>query len=158
MSSSSFATIISIETVENSAIVIYSGIGDYEFALDDYPFQDSNTFVNISPGIHTIYVKDNNNCPTAEQLFSVLVFPKFFTPNNDGENDTWRIKGINDDFYPNSSIKIFDRYGKLLKQLDPKGNGWDGTLNGKLLSNDDYWFEVTLKSGKIYRNHFTLKR
>ena len=32
-----------------------------------------------------------------------------------------------------STIYIFDRYGKLLKQLSPLGQGWDGTFNGKPL-------------------------
>jgi len=77
-------------------------------------------------------------------LVSVLQFPPFFTPNSDGENDYWVIKGANITFYPNSSINIFNRYGKLVAQLEVDDQGWDGTYGGKLLPSDDYWFNVTL--------------
>ncbi|HET8810447.1 MAG TPA: T9SS type B sorting domain-containing protein, partial [Flavobacteriaceae bacterium] len=67
-------------------------------------------------------------------------YPKFFTPNGDGYNDTWNIIGISDQ--PNAQIYIFDRYGKLLKQLSPTGPGWDGTYNGRPMPSSDYWFRV----------------
>lgn len=84
-----------------------------------------------------------------------LPFPKFLTPNNDGYNDTWTI-----DFAylaPNSTIKILDRYGKLIKILD-NGATWDGTYNGQILPATDYWFVVTRANGKEYKGHFSLKR
>jgi gliding motility-associated-like protein len=77
-------------------------------------------------------------------LVSVIQFPKFFTPNSDGENDYWVVKGANKTFYPNSSINIFNRYGKLVAQLEVDDQGWDGTYNGKTLYSDDYWFDITL--------------
>ncbi len=74
----------------------------------------------------------------------MLQFPKFFTPNGDGRNDTYIVKGANKTFYPNSSINIFNRYGKLVAQIPIDGQGWDGTYNGKKLSSDDYWYNITL--------------
>tara|TARA_R110002050_G_scaffold74772_6_gene160330 strand:- start:97236 stop:99518 length:2283 start_codon:yes stop_codon:yes gene_type:complete len=85
-----------------------------------------------------------------------LVIPKFFTPNNDGHNDYWRIEGVSKNF--NSVIYIFDRYGKLLKQLSTQGNGWDGTYNGNPMPSSDYWFKVNLGNGIIISRSFTLKR
>jgi gliding motility-associated-like protein len=38
---------------------------------------------------------------------------------------------------------VFDRYGKLLKQLYPNGPGWDGTYNGQPMPADDYWFYIS---------------
>ncbi|MFQ6601980.1 T9SS type B sorting domain-containing protein [Flavobacterium sp. C3NV] len=84
-----------------------------------------------------------------------LPFPKFFTPNNDGYNDTWTI-----DFAylkPNTTIKIFDRYGKFIKELNPN-TSWDGTYLGTNESASDYWFTATRLNGKEYRGHFSLKR
>jgi gliding motility-associated-like protein len=75
---------------------------------------------------------------------SVLQFPKFFTPNGDNKNDTWIIKGVNKTFYPNSSINIFNRYGKLVAQIPIDTQGWNGTYNGKKLTSDDYWYNITL--------------
>ena len=159
--SSSIATINGIEVVDDiSANILTTGLGDYEYALDNSsgPYQNSNFFGNIEAGIHTIYVRDRNNCGIVEDTFSIIGFPKFFTPNNDGYNDTWGVKGISTQFQPRTDIYIYDRFGKLLKQLNPLGLGWDGTLNGNALPNGDYWFSVTLQDGRTFMNHFTLKR
>lgn len=84
-----------------------------------------------------------------------LPYPKFFTPNNDGHNDTWTI-----DFAylaPNSGIRIFDRYGKFIKELRPD-TSWDGTYLGHLEPASDYWFIVKRLNGTEFRGHFSLKR
>lgn len=84
-----------------------------------------------------------------------LPFPKFFTPNNDGYNDTWTI-----DFAylkPNTTIRIFDRYGKFIKELN-LNTSWDGTYLGTNEPASDYWFTATRLNGKEYRGHFSLKR
>lgn len=133
--------------------------GDYVYSLDHLnAFQPSNTFNNVSAGIHTVFIKDLNGCPTTSQVISVLGIPPFFTPNGDTFNDTWNVKGINSEFHPNTITTIFDRYGKLLKQIGASGDGWDGTFNGQPLPSDDYWFIVKFDDGKTVKGHFTLKR
>ncbi|NQY07342.1 MAG: T9SS type B sorting domain-containing protein, partial [Flavobacteriaceae bacterium] len=60
-----------------------------------------------------------------------------------------------------TKLYIFDRYGKLLKQLDPNGIGWDGTYNGNLLPSTDYWFKLNyIEDGveKEFSGHFAMKR
>ncbi|MCV9928273.1 T9SS type B sorting domain-containing protein [Flavobacterium sp. LS1R49] len=84
-----------------------------------------------------------------------LPFPKFFTPNNDGHNDYWTIDFVS--LKPNSSIKIFDRYGNFIKELH-NNDTWDGTSVGRKEPTSDYWFTATRLNGKEYRGHFTLKR
>lgn len=161
---SNIATIDNLEvtdlTQNNSITVLVSGEGDYEFSLDNAngPFQDSNTFNNLQPGIYTVYVRDKNNCGVVDEMVSVIGFPKYFTPNDDGYNDFWQIKGVNRNFQPNTVIYIFDRYGKLLAELDPLGSGWDGNFNGKPMPTNDYWFSVQLEDGRNAKGHFTLKR
>ena len=59
---------------------------------------------------------------------------------------------------PGTVIRIFNRYGKLLKELNPLGQGWDGTFSGTNLPADDYWFSVLLEDGRLFKSHFTLKR
>ncbi|MEH1009477.1 T9SS type B sorting domain-containing protein, partial [Winogradskyella sp. ECml5-4] len=95
---------------------------------------------------------------TTEPKF-VIDYPLYFTPNGDGKNETWNIEGIGS----SAKIYIFDRYGKLLKQLSPDGNGWNGTYNGNALPTSDYWFRVEYNEPitnerKEYKAHFTLKR
>ena len=80
------------------------GVGDYEYALvgeNDFPpysYQDDPVFENLAAGFYTILVRDKNDCGTSELDISLVEFPKFFTPNNDGENDRWMIKGVNSTF------------------------------------------------------------
>jgi gliding motility-associated-like protein len=140
------------------------GIGAYEFALNNSngTYQDEPFFENVPAGIHKIYVKDKNGCGFTVLEVSVIGFPKFFTPNNDGINDTWRIPGANNDFYPSSNIYIFDRFGKIITSLNPNEKGWDGTLNGKLLPSTDYWYSVELTDQqgniRVKKGHFSLIR
>ncbi|MCF7568210.1 T9SS type B sorting domain-containing protein [Sabulilitoribacter arenilitoris] len=154
-----------IDITENNSVTINTtnlGMGDYKFGLreEGSPFivyQDEPIFTNVRAGFYTIYVKDNI-CGVATLPISVIGHAKFFTPNGDGTNDVWKIKGINSTFQPNSTIFIYDRYGKLIKQLSAESDGWDGTFNGALLPTSDYWFKVYLQDGRQFMGHFTLKR
>lgn len=112
-------------------------------------------FDNLSPGFYTAYVRDQV-CGEISLDVTVLGFPKFFTPNGDGQNDTWQIKG----FESNNgiTIHIFDRFGKLLKTLSTASAGCDGVYNGNLLPTSDYWFTITFEDGREYTDHFSLKR
>jgi gliding motility-associated-like protein len=136
------------------------GIGDYEYAIDDEsgPYQDEPLFELVRPGIHTIYIRDKNNCGIAKIDVSVIGYKKFFTPNGDGIHDTWKVLGIRADFQSKSKVYIFDRYGKLLKELDPLSKGWNGTFNGKPMPSTDYWFRVYLEDGREFKSHFSLVR
>ena len=144
----------------NSISVLVSGEGDYNFALDNIngPYQDGNYFNNVTSGFHTIYVKDSHGCGITEQLVSVKGFPKFFSPNGDGNNDLWQIHGVNVNFNQNTQVNIFTRHGKAIATLKHSSIGWNGNLNGSPLPSDDYWFVITFPDGKQYRDHFALIR
>ena len=135
-----------------------SSLGDYEFSLDGVNYQDTPFFYNLEAGEYTVYVQDKKGCGITFETFYILDYPKYFTPNNDGFNDTWFINNLEKRGLENSTITIFDRYGKLLKQLTGFGDGWNGTFNGETLPSSDYWFEIQLSSGKSVKGHFTLKR
>ena len=86
-------------------------------------------------------------------------FPIFFTPNGDGINDFWQFdppqessKEIVDIIY------IFDRYGILLKQINPDSKGWDGNIGGSPLPSSDYWYKAIALNKKEVSGHFSLKR
>ena len=155
-----FESIEIVDGIENNTVTIFvSGEGDYEYALDSEftDFQNSNVFSGVKPGFHTVYVRDKNDCGTVKKNISVIGFPKFFTPNGDGYNDSWHVYGINTPNQANSEVYIFDRFGKLLIQLNPLGTGWDGTYNGAIMPTSDYWFYVKLEDGRLFKGHFTLK-
>ncbi|BDB57641.1 T9SS type B sorting domain-containing protein [Flavobacterium ammonificans] len=164
VTSSDIAKIENIDIVDlsvnNTVTITISGKGNYEFSIDlpNGPFQESNFFDNVASGIRDVYVIDTKGCGTVKKTIAVVGVPKFFTPNQDGFNDFWNIKGIDATFNSKSIIYIFDRYGKLLKQMLPSSLGWDGTLNGDPLPSDDYWFTLLLEDGREAKGHFSLKR
>jgi gliding motility-associated-like protein len=132
---------------------------DYLYSVNDMGWQTSNVFSNLIDEEYILKVKNKYGCGEISTTFYVVDFPNFFTPNGDGFNDTWNIKGS--ERLDAISILIFDRYGKLLKQVNPDGTGWNGTYNGNLLPSDDYWFKlIYMKDGvtKEFRSHFALKR
>ncbi|MCF7561654.1 T9SS type B sorting domain-containing protein [Sabulilitoribacter multivorans] len=158
-----------VELSDNNSISINNennnlGIGDYEFSLDNIngPYQDSSVFNNVGAGSHIVYVRDKNGCGIASIEVFILGFPKYFTPNGDGTNDIWQIKGLGADFTNESKVSVFNRYGKLIKQLNAKTGIWDGTFNGQELPDSDYWFiaELIEADGNIitYKGHFSLIR
>ncbi len=133
--------------------------GDYEYQLDFGPYQDSPVFENVSTGSHTISVRDKNGCGITKTFALIVNYPKFFTPNGDGYNDTWNINTLKDQ--AKSVIYIYDRYGKFISQIKPGGAGWDGTINGNSVPADDYWFTITYQEEgqeKEFKSHFAIKR
>jgi len=146
---------------DNSTISINvtNAIGLFEYKLDNTSFQSSNQFTEVSPGKHIIYVQSINGCTNLSKEIFIISYPKFFTPNGDGHNDTWNITAF--EGIKNDKIFIFDRYGKLLKQINSKVLGWDGTYNGEQMPSTDYWFKILFTENNIekeFKSHFSLKR
>ncbi len=156
-------TNLSKDPNQNDIEIFVTGNSSYEYALNGGEFQDSSIFMDIPPGLNTVVINDKNGCGTSEPFeFLVVGYPKFFTPNGDGLHETWNISGI--ETLDNPIVFIFDRYGKLLKQIDAVG-GWDGTFNGKPMPSSDYWFRFEYDEAdsgvivaKTRKSHFTLKR
>lgn len=145
------------ELSDNNFIEIIPSIdGNLEYSVDGTNYQDSNYFSNIQGGTYIAYVRDKEGCGQDSKGVTVIDFPKFFTPNNDGYNDIWKIESMAK--FPNSKILIFDRYGKLLKELSSNNSEWNGNFNGKELPADDYWFKANFNEGVIFSGHFSLKR
>ena len=161
---SNVASITNVDVTDgsqsNSIVFSVSGEGDYEFSLEsiDGPYQDQPFFDNLPPDLYTLFVRDKNGCGIINRNISVIGFPRFFTPNGDGVNDFWQIKGISSRDQLRGNIFIFDRFGKLLVELDPTSMGWNGYYNGNLVPSNDYWFLARLQDGRVFKSHFTLKR
>ena len=109
----------------------------------------------------TIFIYNQTNCNSNETSFTVIItddnyfIPKYFTPNQDGHHDYWKVQDFSNSI---KNITIFNRHGKLLKSLNPSSLGWNGTFNGKPMETNDYWYIITLNSGETLKGHFTLKR
>jgi gliding motility-associated-like protein len=148
--------------VKNTTITInLTNATDYfEYSVDGVNYQTSNTFYDVAGGLQTAYVKAKDNlCDINEvtQTFIVLVFPAFFTPNNDFHNDFWEVTGMEN--YPQAQVTIFDKYGKLLAQLSGSKLSWDGTFNTIPLPSSDYWYVLKIDDvNPLFKGHFSLKR
>ena len=154
--------VFEIETKARTAtIYVTAGTSPFKYVLDSKYTYDSDVIENLSIGDHTILVTDANTCASTG-AFSIIPVPiepmVYFTPNDDGINDVWNVKGL--EYYPTAIVQIFDRYHKLLysaKAID--FNGWDGTYNGHPMPMTDYWFVIINEElDKIMSGHFTLKR
>jgi gliding motility-associated-like protein len=133
--------------------------GVYEYKLDYNPYQDSNVFTNLIMGTHEIWVRDLYYCGVKKITVQIIDYPTYFTPNGDTIHDTWNITELKNQ--PNSYIDLFDRYGKLIRQIKPSGPGWDGTYNGNPLPASDYWFTVYYSefgTSQKFSSHFSLVR
>ncbi len=144
----------------NQTISITStgGSGSYEYSLDGGPWQPEPYFYNISQGEYLVSIRDINGCGETHVTVTALSYPRFFSPNGDGERDTWNITGMNS---YTTEISIFDRYGKAIAVVKPGSEGWDGTFNGAILPATDYWFTVKYRTNgkdKEFKSHFSLIR
>ncbi|WP_264565492.1 T9SS type B sorting domain-containing protein [Flavobacterium sp. N3904] len=129
----------------------------FEYSIDGVNYQNSNIFTNAPSGLQTAYVREVNLCTMDSKPFVVIVVPKYFTPNNDGFNDVWEVKGIVN--YPLAEVTLFDRYGKIITQLNASNRSWDGTFNKTPLPATDYWYVLKLDNNSPeVKGHFSLKR
>lgn len=147
----------------NTITVVALQPGNFEYALNDGPFQSSPVFTGVPAGTNQLHMRDVNGCGSITETIVVVGFSSFFTPNGDGINDNWNIIGLSTLTDP--TVFIFDRYGKLLKQLDDASASWDGTFNGRPLPSSDYWFRLNYTNSvgqrveaQYIKAHFSLKR
>jgi len=167
-SSPIFNSILLNTETENITIdITLIGDSNYQFSLDNNIFIGNginHTFNYVNPGIVTVYVKDINNCePPIQTNISVIGFPSFFTPNSDGNNEVWSVKGATTNFFSKIDITIFNRYGVILHKINNiNPQGWDGNYKGLALPSGEYWYKANLidLNGKIINKsgNFSLLR
>ena len=149
------------ENVQTIQIQVNGGVGPFVYSINGGAFQSSNTFTVTGAGQQTVEIKDENGCDIIQTVvLTALNYPKYFTPNNDGVNDQWTIQGLANQ--PDNKIYIFDRYGKLITQIFPPFQAWDGTFQGQPLPATDYWFVLeymdTNNEKQTFKSHFSLLR
>jgi gliding motility-associated-like protein len=140
---------------DNVINVVMPNAEDYEFSLNNGTFTDETSFTGLEPGPYTIAIRAKSGCKTITEDVIILNYPRFFTPNGDNKNETWRIPYLS--LQPQAKVTIFDRYGKVITGFRGSG-GWDGTLDNVKLPATDYWFVLQLDSGRIIKGHFAMIR
>lgn len=158
-SSTAIITDVQIEGNQNATLTITnSGSGTYSYSLDREtgPFQQEPIFTMVSPGFHTIYVKDENGCGITQERIGVHGFPRYFTPNGDGIHDVFRVLGLGAGNARVLSFRVFDRFGKILHSERGTNQGWNGKLNGKVIGTNNFWYTVSLTDGRSFTGYFAL--
>ncbi|MEP0265110.1 T9SS type B sorting domain-containing protein [Dokdonia sp.] len=154
---------VSIQNLNVSINVAVSGIGDYEYSIvsPDGPYQDSPVFTNLGISDVEVFVRDRNGCGIDSASLNAdidLGFPKYFTPNGDGINDYWQVRGIVVRGETITRIEVYDRYGKRITSFSPRSMGWDGTFNGRRLLDAGFWYKAFTLSNQVLVGHFALRR
>ncbi len=140
-------------------VEVEGGVPPYYYSADGKTWQTSNIFDNLPSDFYDIMVQDNNYCIDQMQTFldASVGIPSFFTPNNDGFNDTWIITGLY--MYPDSKVAVYDRYGKQVFESKGAVCEWDGMYGGYKLPSDSYWYVVHLGSDfPALKGSVTIKR
>jgi len=156
-----------VETDVNEYTVIASGGNPgYEYSFDSPDDFSSDNILDLRSTRETrdyvFYVRDDRGCVVEQTIFLEfldIVIPDFFTPQDDGINDTWYPYNI--EIYPNISVKVFDRYQRLLATYKGNQYSWDGNYKGKALPTGDYWYVVKLNDAldnREFTGNFSLVR
>lgn len=112
-----------------------------------------------------VQVENSNGCIASDTInifactgINAADIPNTFTPNNDGFNDTWKIKNL--EMVPNTSVQIFDRWGRMVYNSNTglPQDGWDGTAKGRQLPMDAYYYIIKLSDGSSYSGSVTIIR
>nr|WP_299384661.1 T9SS type B sorting domain-containing protein [Allomuricauda sp.] len=165
----SYSPIISVDVAfenlqpVNTVTILNDVDGDFEYRLDDGPYQDSMVFDEVLPGAHTVTARDIHGCSEVTENFVVVGFAPIFSPNGDVLNETWQIDGLS--VLDSPVVTIYDRYGKLIWEMTEFSPGWDGSFKGMPLPSTDYWFKLSYldtDGNRIYakhlQSHFSLRR
>jgi gliding motility-associated-like protein len=147
----------------NTVRIITESNTELEYRLDDGDFQSSNTFEDVLPGRHEVTMRDIYGCGEVKEDIVVVGYLSSFSPNGDVLNEQWHVEGLSELSSP--IVTIYDRYGKLIKQMTEFDAGWDGNLNGQPLPSTDYWFKLSYLDdngnrvdAKYLQSHFSLVR
>lgn len=137
------------------------GFGGYEYSFQEGPFSEENVFYLFRDTEVVIRVRDQGGCVamyrTQFDFDAMPRFPNYFTPDGDLLNDVFTAD--NGHLFPNMTIKIYDRYGRIVARLEDVKK-WDGTYVGKPVPTGDYWYVVEPNNGEspTIFGHFTLYR
>jgi gliding motility-associated-like protein len=84
---------------------------------------------------------------TVKEICGDVFLPTAFSPNNDGFNDVFRVRG---NCIVELEFQVYSRWGELLYSTTDKNQGWDGTYKGQLLAGGVYtWVVNAVLKGSV---------
>ena len=115
--------------------------------LDSLEYRICNTV-----GCDTAWVLIDVQCEVSDSL---CIF-NGFSPNGDGVNDTWVIKGIEN--YPDNHVEVYNRWGNIVFEMDGYRGTWDGSWSNVILPIGTYFYVVDIGDEEIYRGFLQINR
>ncbi len=130
---------------------VSGGTEPITYQWNDELEQVTATAVGLAEETYIVTIVDAIGCTITETVEVEPTEGCFFiatalTPNGDGANDTWTIGGL--EFFPQSSVQVFNRWGQLLFESTGYNTPWDGRYNGSELPVADYYFIITYDQEK----------
>lgn len=155
-----------VSCIDQSDAAIYispfGGTTPYSYSWSNNVFTQNNE--NLAPGFYELTITDDYSC-TNTFGFDILMnneeclgIPNTFTPNDDNYNDTWVIENI--ELYPNSTVKIFNKWGNEIFSAEGTYDPWDGTHKGEALPAGVYYYIIILSNDQDnkYTGNLTIVR
>lgn len=151
-----FCQSISMEVIGSNGMFVSSNSGSMVWTIGEVTIDTYSSSVNfLTQGFHQ---------PERIEPFIITEFfiPDGFSPNGDGINDLFVIRGI--EMYPQNSIAIYNRWGNIVYKASPYQNKWDGrSIFGLIIDGDElpvstyfYLFDfgngMKIIKGTIYLN------
>lgn len=128
-------------------VIVTGGTLPYTFEWSNG--ETTNLIQNLNPNTYSVTVTDNQGCVLSadnEAIVGEKCNPHVFniiSPNGDGMNDVWEIENIQD--FPDSVVKIYNRWGNLVFEEEGYLNTWEGTDNdGNPLLAGAYYYVIEL--------------
>ena len=139
-----------VSCIDNHDGVAYAsttgGNGSYVYSWSNGT--DGSINENLSNEFYSLIVTDILGCLVEDSVYipknnNLCIDPvNAFSPNSDQYNDTWIIDNMN--LYPDSELKIYNKWGNLIHQQNGLYQPWDGTTNGQELPSDTYYWILNL--------------
>jgi gliding motility-associated-like protein len=151
-----------IDTLEmNSGEVLEAGTGMFS-----YIWNTGDTIGNTiiyTEGMYSVEMESIAGCLGSDSVYVKLVseeipdfeiyIPNAFSPNGDGNNDSFKIIFPNSTFnLQHSTLSIYDRWGGLIVETDGIVNGWDGKKNGKDCPGGVYVYKIIFSVDGVVGN------
>lgn len=130
---------------------IFSNKNDNNTNVSGLSLGENKFLWNVSNGVcsdayDTVLIKIND-----------LVLPTLITPNEDGRNDYFEIKGI--ETLGKTSINIFNRWGAMVYSDDDYSNNWDGKdYDGNPVREDTYYYVLKFGNRDPIKGYIVIKR
>ena len=144
-------------------LIASGGAAPYTWYYNDTlaPGLSSGTVYPLGDGTYYVMYYSPDGCPAKSEPFELFVKIdpiEGFSPNGDGKGDFFKILFI--DLFPESELKIFNRWGKLVYEATGYQNNWNGvSMDGIELPDGTYFFTLDVKDGrKVIADYLTLNR